>query len=258
VRAMKILAVMGSPRKSGNTYQVTRQVEERMKQLGAVEFEYVFLKDLDLRPCLGCGTCFMKGEDHCPHKDDRAMLEEKMQRADGVIFASPSYVFNVSGLMKNFFDRFAYVCHRPRFFKSALVLATAGFELGTGQMLKTLSFVPEIWGFRVAHRFAIAANGVEEFSTRTDKAEKKIALAAKKFYRAVSAGHVRPDLFHMAVFLAAQPSVRKISTEYYDYQYWRDHGWLDKDTWYYYDPQTGVAIKTAARLLSKFMSLAAR
>jgi multimeric flavodoxin WrbA len=229
-----------------------------MKQRGDVEFEYVFLRDLDLKPCLGCGTCFTKGEDQCPHKDGRAGLEEKMQKADGVIFASPSYVFNVSGLMKNFFDRFAYVCHRPRFFKSALVLATAGFELGTGQMLKAFAFVPEIWGFSVAHRFAIATNGVQEFSTGVEKADKKIDTAAKKFYGAVAAGRAKPKLFNMAVFLAAQPSIRKISAEYYDYHYWRDHGWLEKDTWYYYNPQAGLVKKTMAKLLSKFFSLAAR
>ena len=255
---VKILAIMGSPRKNGNTYLLTRRVEEKMKQLGDMDFEYVFLKDLDLRPCLGCGVCFMKGEDHCPHKDDRAMLEEKMHQADGVIFASPVYVFNVSGLMKNFFDRFAYACHRPRFFKSALVLATAGFELGTGQMLKSFSFMAEVWGFSVAHRFAIAANEVPEFGTRADKAGKKVEVAAKKFHRAVTAGRVKPGLVNMAVFLAAQPSIRKLSAEYYDYHYWRDQGWLEKETWYYYEPGVGVVKKTAAKLLSRFFSLAAR
>lgn len=249
---------MGSPRKMGNTCKVTRKVEERMKQLGDVEFEYVFLKDLDLKPCLGCDTCFLKGEDHCPHKDGRAELEEKMLKADGVIFASPSYVFNVSGLTKNFFDRFAYACHRPRFFKSALVLTTAGFELGMGRMLKAFAFVPEVWGFNVAHRFGVATNGVPEFSTQVEKAEKKIEIAAKKFYAAVEAGRVKPRLINMAVFLAAQPSIRKLSAEYYDYGYWRGQGWLDKDTWYYYDPQAGLAKKTVAKLLSKFFSLAAR
>ena len=117
---MKVLAIMGSPKKRGNTYELTRKVEENMKLLGAVEFEYVFLKDLNLESCLGCGICFDKGEELCPLKDERPILEEKMQTADGVIFTSPNYVFNVSGLMKNFIDRFAYVCHRPRFFKNAI------------------------------------------------------------------------------------------------------------------------------------------
>lgn len=255
---MKILAIIGSPRKTGNTYQVTKKVEERMKQLGDVEFEYVFLKDARLESCLGCGTCFTKGEDRCPHKDYRAELEDKMYKADGVIFASPVYVFNVSGLMKNFFDRFAYACHRPRFFKSALVLTTSGFELGAGQALKSLSFMPEVMGFRVTRSFNIATNDVPEFGTRAEKANKKIGVAAKKFYDAVSAGKVKPGLFNMVVFLAAQSSIRKISAEYYDHRYWRDQRWLEKDTWYYYDPQASIVKRGLARLLSKFMSLAAR
>jgi|GEM_PF-5981230 len=60
-----------------NTYKLTRKVEESMKQLGDVEFEYVFLKDIDLKTCLGCEFCFDKGEELCPLKDDLAILEEK-------------------------------------------------------------------------------------------------------------------------------------------------------------------------------------
>jgi multimeric flavodoxin WrbA len=32
------------------------------------------------------------------------------------VFASPIYVEDVNGAMKNFIDRMAYNCHRPRFF----------------------------------------------------------------------------------------------------------------------------------------------
>ena len=46
---MKVLAIMGSPRKKGNTYKVTRKIEESMMQLRNVEFEYVFLKDVDIK-----------------------------------------------------------------------------------------------------------------------------------------------------------------------------------------------------------------
>ncbi|MEN4017932.1 MAG: flavodoxin family protein [Methanobacterium sp.] len=168
-----------SPRKKGNTYELTRRVEERMKQLGDVEFEYVFLKDLDLKTCLGCQVCFNKGEELCPLKDDRAMLEEKMQNADGVIFTSPNYVFNVSGLMKNFIDRFGYVCHRPRFFKSAMVLTTSGIG-GSKLMLLPFSIAPQTWGFKIAHSFGIVTNGITEYSTPIEKANKKINNAFKK------------------------------------------------------------------------------
>jgi len=58
---MKILAIIGSPRKKGNSYKATKEVEERMKQLGKVEFEYLFLKDADLKMCSGCFNCVSKG-----------------------------------------------------------------------------------------------------------------------------------------------------------------------------------------------------
>ena len=254
---MKVLAIIGSPRKTGNTYKVTRKVEERMKQLGDVEFEYVFLKDLNLKSCLGCMVCLDKGEDLCPLKDDRAMLDEKMHSADGVIFASPTYVFNVTSLMKNFFDRFAYACHRPRFFKSALILSTSGNGVGASMMLKSFSLVPSVWGFKVADSLSVVTNGNPEFSTPEEKADKKIGKAAKKFYHAVAAGRPKPGLLSMAMFMFAQLSLRKIPQEYFDYHYWKDHGWLEKDACYYYDPQTGVLKKMLARLLSKFMGLLA-
>ncbi len=137
---MKILAIMGSPRKKGNTYKVVQEIEERMKEMGDLEFEYLFLKDANLEPCRGCHTCLLKGEDLCPIDDDRPKIEEQILNSDGVILASPVYLFNVSALMKKFLDRFAYVCHRPRFFNQYLMsVSTAG---GSGLMSSLCLLLP--------------------------------------------------------------------------------------------------------------------
>jgi multimeric flavodoxin WrbA len=251
---MKILAIMGSPRKKGNTYKLTRRVEECMKQLGNVEFEYIFLKDLDLKICRGCGICFEKGEELCPLKDDRAMLEEKMYNADGVIFTSPNYVFNVSGLMKNFIDRFAYACHRPRFFKSAMVLTTSGIG-GSRLMLLPFSIAPQTWGFKVVHSFGIISNDIPEYSTPQKKADRKINKAAKKFHDALASGRPRPSILTMAMFLAIKSGFKNLNPEYFDYQYWKNQGWLENSASYYYDPETNFIRKGLTRILSKFMGL---
>jgi multimeric flavodoxin WrbA len=253
---MKVLAIMGSPKKKGNTYELTRKVEEKMKQIGPVEFEYVFLKDLNLESCLGCGICFDKGEKLCPLKDERPMLEEKMHKADGVIFTSPNYVFNVSGLMKNFIDRFAYVCHRPRFFKNAMVLTTSGVG-GSRLALFSLSTAPNIWGFKVVESLGVVKNGdpKSNLTTPKDKVDKKVNKAAKKFYDAVKSGRPSPSIFSMSSFLFAKKSMIKLTPEFFDYHYWKDHGWLEKDVDYYYDPETNLLKKLLARLLSKFIGL---
>ena len=253
---MKILAIMGSPKKKGNTYELTRKVEENMKKLGAVEFEYVFLKDLNLESCLGCGICFDKGEEFCPLKDERPILEEKMQNADGVIFTSPNYVFNVSGLMKNFIDRFAYVCHRPRFFKNAMALTTSGVG-GSRLALFSLSTAPSIWGLKVVQSLGVVKNGDpnSDLNTPMEKVDKMVKEATENFYDAMKAGRPNPSIFSMASFLFAKKSIKKLTPEFYDYHYWKDHGWLEKNADYYYDAETNFVKKALARLLSNFMGL---
>lgn len=67
-----------------------------------------------------------------------------MLEADGVIFASPVYVYNMSGLIENFVDRFAYTCHRPQFFKPAVIVSTTG-AVG-------LAFTMFLLGFNVGGR----------------------------------------------------------------------------------------------------------
>lgn len=110
---MKVLAIMGSPKGKGSGYRVVQLVEKRMKELGHVDFEYLFLKDANLQPCKGCFVCVTKGEDRCPLKDDRERIQQQILESDGIILSTPGYVQNVSWLMKNFIDRFAYTNHRP-------------------------------------------------------------------------------------------------------------------------------------------------
>ena len=91
---MKVLAIIGSLRK-GNTLDVVQEVEKHMKELGEVEFEYLFLKDANLELCKGCFNCLTKGDEFCPIKDDRVEIEKRMLESDGVILASPVYVHNL-------------------------------------------------------------------------------------------------------------------------------------------------------------------
>lgn len=254
---MRILAIMGSPKKKGNTYELTKKVEKNLKQYGKVEFEYVFLKDLNLKTCLGCQICFDRGEELCPLKDDRAMLEEKMHKADGIIFTSPNYVFNVSGLMKNFIDRFGYVCHRPRFFKSAMILTTSGLGGGSELMMKPFKLALQTWGFNVVSSFDIIKNGDpnSKFSTPAKKVNQKVNKSAKKFYNALTAGRPKPGIFSMIFFHFAKRGSKESNPEFFDYRYWNDHGWFEEDVYYYYDPEANFAKKALAKTLSKFINL---
>ena len=88
----------------------------------------------------------------------------------------------------------------------------------------------------------------------TGKDNKKVNKAVKKFYDAIKAGKPKPSIFSMVLFLFTRGRINKLSP-YFDYLYYRDHGWFSDDVYYYYDPETNFARKGLARLLSKFMGL---
>lgn len=182
---MKILTIIGSPRRQGNSFQAAKKLEERMKSRGDYEFEYLFLRDARLESCLGCFTCLARGVEFCPLKDDRQAIEAKMKEADGLVLASPVYVMNVTALMKNFIDRMAYLCHRPAYHgKKALVLATTA-GVGGKETLAYLELAAASWGFDVAGRCAQTTPAWPQ----TDGAKKKnrdaLFKAAEKFAKSM-------------------------------------------------------------------------
>jgi multimeric flavodoxin WrbA len=179
---MKILAVMGSPRKKGNTYNVVERVKTRLMGFdNSIEFEYLFLSDYDLKMCTGCFACIAKGEHLCPLKDDRDTIMSKMMEADGIIFAAPCYTLGVPAVMKNFIDRFAYTLHRPLFFdKCFLAVATVGGVMGLKQTLEQLAVLSA--GGRIAKKLGISCPPVT-MAGFDKRADKSITKASEAFYR---------------------------------------------------------------------------
>ena len=120
---MKILAICGSPHR-GNTYSVLKTIQEDYPD---IDYKLLMLNEVNLKQCLGCYACVLKGAEFCPLKDDRDMIIEEISAADGIILASSVHVNNITALMKNFISRLGYEGHRPRFIdKYAMVMAVCG------------------------------------------------------------------------------------------------------------------------------------
>jgi multimeric flavodoxin WrbA len=233
---VNILVIMGSPRK-GNTYRAVQQIESAMQALGDVEFEYLMLKDANLAQCLGCFVCFDRGEEHCPNKDDASEIEEKMQKADGVIFATPVYGMNVSGLFKTFVDRLAYIFHRPRFFdKKALLVSTTG-ALGLKDVLDYLDLVAGVWGFEVVERVGLITPPLPQAAEKVRDREEKIDSAARAFYEAVLRKTRRSPSFNdIMIFRGQRATFGELKEQFpVDYAYWKERGWLDRGRKYFVD-----------------------
>jgi putative sterol carrier protein len=108
---MKILAINGSPRGDrGNTERILQSFLEGARGAGA-ETEVVYLKGKKIKHCRGCFNCWTKTPGVCVHKDDMPELLVKVRGANVLIFATPLYIFTVSGLMKDFMDRIIPLLH---------------------------------------------------------------------------------------------------------------------------------------------------
>lgn len=232
---MKILVIVGSPLK-GNTYLAAKKIEEFMRSMGNVEFEYLMLKDVNLSQCRGCFVCFLNGEEYCPCKDDAHLIEQKMHDADGVIFATPVYGMNVSALMKLFIDRLSYIFHRPRFFnKKALLLSTTG-ALGLKEVLGYLKLVAEVWGFEVSYTVGLVTPPIPVSGKHEQKNDQKLKEAALEFYNSFQKKRRSPRPKDILVFRAQKASFGKLGLSFpADYIYWKEKGWLSPEAKYYVD-----------------------
>jgi len=101
----RVLGIVGSPRKNGNTHVLVRQILNGARREGA-ETEELFLSDLEIKECDGCHTCWVGKR--CPRKDDMEEVYPKIVESNVLVFGTPVYWYGPTGLMKTFIDRFVY------------------------------------------------------------------------------------------------------------------------------------------------------
>ena len=99
---MKILGVVGSRRKKGNTSTLTQEALKPFK-MNNIETKLVFLDDYNINDCNGCEGC--EETYKCVINDDMQKLYPDILESDAIILGSPAYFYNVSADIKAFIDR---------------------------------------------------------------------------------------------------------------------------------------------------------
>ncbi len=246
----KIVVLMGSPRK-GNTFRACEEFREHLQKVCPAEFEYVWLKDAHIEPCKGCFVCFPRGEDKCPHRaDDVRNIVQKMEDADGVIFATPVYSWNVSGVMKNFIDRISYTGHRPRFAGKPVFFLTTTGMMGAGEVLKYMKKIAWAWGFECAGTAGlITPNGMVP-RYRAEMNTKLLEKGARKF----SAGLLRttrksPGIMDVILFHSGRGAISQLeAVSPADYRHWKSRGWFSPDAKYFLNVQVNPLYSAIGRI----------
>lgn len=134
---MKILVLMGSPRKNGNTIQITEPFMDEAKKLGA-EVEIAWLYDKNIKGCLSCRVCQKDWEKpSCVIKDDMTEIFDKVMESDHIVAATPIYSWYCTAPLKAALDRLVYGMNKyygdekgPTLFKgkSLSIITTCGYR----------------------------------------------------------------------------------------------------------------------------------
>ncbi len=102
----RLLAIIGSQRKNGNSYSLVKAVFDSVD----MDSDIVQLADREIRFCTICEKC-VNGD--CILRDDLNEIMKKMQKADGIVFVLPKYLFSSSKFLA-FLERLDSIVHMRR------------------------------------------------------------------------------------------------------------------------------------------------
>ena len=183
---MKLLGLSFSPKKMGNTELLLEKVFSGARQLTA-ETELYRVADKNIKPCDGCGTCFETGG--CHIQDDMQHLYDKMIEADGIVFGTPVYFYNMTAQGKTVIDRTIALIHPDRSLANKVGgIVVAGGSLGLIDAVKDLYFFMVTRQLLPANFVAAYAAGEGEVNklpkclqAAEDLGKQMVKLAEKKF-----------------------------------------------------------------------------
>lgn len=224
---MKITMIHGQSHK-GSTYHIARMLAE---ELGGEITEFFLPRDFD-GTCTGCTSCFAKSETLCPHYEKLKPLTDAIDSADVLIFASPVYVYHVTGAMKSFLDHYGYrwMVHRPEesmFHKQAVCISTAAGG-GTKSTNKDMADSMFYWGIGKTYCYGMTVqatswNGVAE--KKKQRIKKDMSTLAQKIKS--QQGKIVPPAKTRRFFeMCRMMQKRKLSES--DFLYWQEKGWFGK------------------------------
>jgi multimeric flavodoxin WrbA len=183
---MKILGLSFSPRTRGNTEILLEAALSGARRLKA-ETELYRVAGKEIHPCDGCASCWDTGK--CHIEDDMLEVYRKMQEADGIIFGTPVYFYNITAQGKTVIDRtFALGRSNKNLMNKVGGIVVVGGSLGLVDAVKDLYFYMLVARMLPASFVAAYAAGKGEvrrlpkcMKAAQDLGKQVVKIAAKKF-----------------------------------------------------------------------------
>lgn len=145
-----------------------------------VSYERMTGADLRIDYCRSCTSCFKKGVCPLDSVDDMPKLKEKMKECDVLLFGSPVYLWEMSGVTKSVIDRISYWSHRFELLGKPCAVFTSTDSSHGAEVADNLRLLMTFMGavsFDAAHQTQKDRNDPERFrKTLHESAEHLLEL----------------------------------------------------------------------------------
>ena len=101
---MRVMTILGSPRREGNTAKVLGWIEDRLRADGH-DIDAANMLDYNVGGCHECLACKRGTVDLCSIDDDANALYRRMVVADLVLIAVPVFCWGFPAQIKGLIDR---------------------------------------------------------------------------------------------------------------------------------------------------------
>ena len=140
----KVLLLNGSPHVHGCTATALDEMIKVFEEEG-VETELIQVGIKDIRGCVACGTCSLKGK--CVFDDLVNEVAPKFEQADGLVVGSPVYYGSPNGTILSFMDRLFYSTEFSKQMKvGAAVVSCRRFTI-SGMPVASSTYWNQVHGF---------------------------------------------------------------------------------------------------------------
>lgn len=177
----KILGIVGSARRWGNSELMVRQVLQGAKAAGS-SAQMIRLTSLRLESCTGCMRCAIGGKP-CPLDDDMVWLVDVVQDADALVLAAPTYFLGPAAVVKLVLDRLLMVSGATGKplppIRPAVTVITAGLADWQGVSLPYLNALVAAFGFRPIESLSAIAPGPGEVLLDDDLMARALAAGER-------------------------------------------------------------------------------
>lgn len=234
---MKITVINGTE-KHGITWRLKEIFLEEFRERAEIT-EYDLPKDCPSF-CIGCTSCFLKGEDTCKDAAFVQKIADSLREAELIVMTSPAYVFHATGAMKALLDHLGYLWmpHRPAqemFGKRAVIITQclgAGAKAAADDIKHSLSW----WGISEIKVFAGKLMENVFWDELTEKKRSGLTRDIKRLSEKMAgidyAKSAHASVMTRIIFLFCRMLHKKLYKEEhadYDTAYWEKQGWLGQE-----------------------------